>query len=559
MKLNKKGFTLIELIVSLGLLSIIMVFMINLFMEARLMFNDSRNISMFETDKRYIIKTLSTDLSDYTIESVNATDEKIDFTFKELGTTKTLEIQKSGNKTYLFYGCKTACNNQEKLISNYKKLLPEGSVVGKFSFRAATEITKFGWVKLPITVAGKTENLNVYYSYKEVDTYESYFMVDKLQTMVKGSNENSTEVINKGTDSATGCTQTLAYDGTVDNNLRYVGKNPCNYVVFNDERPGTETIYRIVNKATGEDAWGEMFENLASCNAVYTPNFASNYNNYECRALNEVMGRWRIIGIMNNVDDGTGRKETRIKLVRNEYIGLYSWDVSTDDGFETNDWSQAALKNELNGDYLNANLSANTMWWDGHSTGGKVEFDYTKRLKASAQAQIGDVKWHLGGMTTEMNNLIPSTMYTKERGTEVYGNPTGTCNDGACPRATSWTGKVALIYPSDYGFATAGGATTSRNSCVNNLPLYWDNSLDSWTNSRYNDCKLNNWIPVAPLHRTLTPLSNDKYGLQTIYLAGSIGSLGAAYPRPVFPSVYLKSSVVTTGGSGTVNDPYILS
>ena len=33
-------------------------------------------------------------------------------------------------------------------------------------------------------------------------------------------------------------------------------------------------------------------------------------------------------------------------------------------------------------------------------------------------------------------------------------------------RPTKWTGKIALAYPSDYGYATAGGTTTNRASCL---------------------------------------------------------------------------------------------
>ena len=70
---------------------------------------------------------------------------------------------------------------------------------------------------------------------------------------------------------AKGETDELAYDGTADNNLRYVGANPNNYVLFNNEL-------------------------------------------------------WRIIGVMNNIDDGIGNKETRLKIIRSESIGKYSWD-----------------------------------------------------------------------------------------------------------------------------------------------------------------------------------------------------------------------------------------
>ena len=97
----------------------------------------------------------------------------------------------------------------------------------------------------------------------------------------------------------------LVYDETSDNNLRYIGSNPNNYVWFNDEL-------------------------------------------------------WRIIGVMNNIDDGTGTKETRLKIIRNEPIGEFSWDnKATGVGTSTieygsNNWSDSALQIVLNsGAYWN--------------------------------------------------------------------------------------------------------------------------------------------------------------------------------------------------------------
>ena len=57
----------------------------------------------------------------------------------------------------------------------------------------------------------------------------------------------------------------------------------------------------------------------------------SNPRYYECRKRTEVYGGWRIIGVMNNVDNGEGVKETRIKLIRTDKLGYYSWDSS--DGY----------------------------------------------------------------------------------------------------------------------------------------------------------------------------------------------------------------------------------
>ena len=145
---------------------------------------------------------------------------------------------------------------------------------------------------------------------------------------------------------------------------------------------------------------------------------------------------------MNNVDDGTGVTETRIKLIRATSLGNYSWDTSdssVNSGYGVNDWTGADLMTELNGDYLNTSLNTNTTWYNGPGNQKTASFNYTDRLSQSAQNQIGDAKWYLGGFRYSQADEIPSTMYTKERGTQVLGNPTGICDDGACPRATEWT------------------------------------------------------------------------------------------------------------------------
>ena len=49
---------------------------------------------------------------------------------------------------------------------------------------------------------------------------------DTIQNLVAGEPTNTTDVITKTAPSGANCTNTLAYDGTADNNLRYVGANP---------------------------------------------------------------------------------------------------------------------------------------------------------------------------------------------------------------------------------------------------------------------------------------------------------------------------------------------
>lgn len=49
-----------------------------------------------------------------------------------------------------------------------------------------------------------------------------------------------------------------------------------------------------------------------------------------------------------------------------------------------------------------------------------------------------------------------------------------------------WFGKVGLMYPSDYIYATAGGTTTDRASCLAVSNNKWYNSVS--------DCKKNDYL-----------------------------------------------------------------
>jgi len=352
--------------------------------------------------------------------------------------------------------------------------------------------------KIKVSISG-TDKCNLYF-----DPTARKVITD----LVGNAPTNSTNVITATAPSGATCTNTLAYDGTTDNNLRYVGTNPCNYVSFNSENDGA--------------------------------------------------GAWRIIGIMNNIDDGTGNTETRIKLVRATTIGTYSWDSSDgtiNSGNGVNDWSYADLKNELNGDYLDLTLTANpTNWYNGQSNAQTGEFDINKRLGATAQGMIGNAKWNLGGGSYGTNNanLITSTSYVKERDTVTWST-SHTCEDGACPRTTEWVGKVALPYPSDYGYATAGGTTTTRANCIGTVTLY------SWNSSDYTDCKNNDWLKSpSGYYWLLTPYNGVADEALETYSGGFVRTTKLYNAYNVRPTVYLKSNIAITGGNGTTTSPYTL-
>ena len=318
------------------------------------------------------------------------------------------------------------------------------------------------------------------------------FGVDKILKLATGSSSSSTEIITKSAPEGSTCTNTLAYDGTEDNNLRYVGNDPCNYVSFNNEL-------------------------------------------------------WRIIGVMNNVDDGTGKKEVRLKLVRNDSLGTYSWDSSSssiNSGWGINDWTQADLKNELNGDYLNTNINENQYWYDYQNNQKNGIYDYTKAITNTAQNMIGDSVWYLGGAIDSSNNASAANFYRYERGTTVWGNPSGICNDGYCPRSLDWTGKVALLYPSDYAFAVGGNIRAS----------YITQNLRDFGAA----IKDNNWLYNGKSYFFLTPSSYNAYRTYIVYVDGFVGGHHTGEIFYVYPSIYLKTNILIISGDGSINNPYIL-
>ena len=310
---------------------------------------------------------------------------------------------------------------------------------------------------------------------------------DVLSYVKKNANSSSSDIYTVPGISSDSCTYTLAYDGTSDNNLRYVGKNPCNYVTFNGEKAG-----------------------------------------------------WRIIGILNTPEG------QRMKLIRTDSIGSYSWDNkvsgtgSSTSEYGSNDWTDSTLKEVLNnGAYYNKTSGTCPSEQNGTTT----SCDFTSNgLTEAAKNQIDTITWKLGGIGDyqSSSNGLASHWYTYERGTTVY---TG--------RPTEWQGKVGLMYPSDYGYASIGGKTNSRTVCLDNV-YYWD--LHSNT---YGDCIENNWLyKFYDFQWTLAP--NSSYS-STVFVVGVYGGVNDNYAylqNAVRPSVYLISKTSILGGEGTLENPY---
>ena len=301
---------------------------------------------------------------------------------------------------------------------------------------------------------------------------------ETITTLVSGANTSSTDVYTVPNKTSDSCTYTLAYDGTSDNNLRYVGANPCNYVTFNGEKAG-----------------------------------------------------WRIIGILNTPEG------QRMKLIRTNSLGDLSWDY-TSTGSYSNDWTTSTLQTLLNsGAYYNRTTG---QYYNNSTTATTLDFT-NNGLTEAAKNQIDTITWKLGGTANydSSSNGLASHWYTYERGTTVY---TG--------RPTEWPGKVGLMYPSDYGYATSGGTSMNRASCLAKELFNWDGA---------SDCKNNDWLYNSRnLQWTVSPsaLSSRANLVFFVFDDGRVYASVAPNAGLVRPSVYLISKTSILGGEGTLENPY---
>ena len=365
-----------------------------------------------------------------------------------------------------------------------------------------------------------------------LDDLNNETKVLKSKIIIKGVPSNEKETLaNRVTSLSKTDTVNLATDDA-DNNIRYIGKDPSNYVYFN----------------------------------------CSDYSNPSA----DTCELWRIIGVFNNVTKSDGSKENLVKIIRADSLGDYSWDdkqqgvgTSTSD-HGSNDWTDSQLMMMLNPTnylklgYTNSNdiisLGSQQLYskMGSYYNGTKgcspaeiasgasfscteVDFTSTGLKNDTTRNAIEEVVWNLGGSST-YNDITPSMFYERERGTTVYAG-----------HATTWTGKVGLMYPSDYGYATSGGTTKDRATCL-------AKKLIMWGDSDFSDCNGNDYLfDTNNTQWTLAPYSaDDADGVFYVRDDGLVGDFHVYDFDAVRPALFLKSSILLDKGTGESSNPYTL-
>ena len=281
-----------------------------------------------------------------------------------------------------------------------------------------------------------------------------------------------------------------------ENGLRYEGADPKNYICLDNKKSGTCSSSSLL---------------------------------------------FRIIGLFDeDTSDGTNSSSSK-KLLKvidtNNYGGSTGKYWSGSSSNKSNNWSKSTLKTELNGTYLTTLLG-------------------TSNVNSKLSSAIANAKWHLGGAnsTSESNYLIQKitteNYYKAER--SPYAT-SGTLQNLYSGNPEYVFAKVGLMYPSDYGYASVGGTTTSKKNCR-------AKELYNWDSSSYSDCKNNDWVYKS---QSISWGSNKNEWLISPNASGSnnasyLNSYGYVYAYnrvfsnqfAVRPTFYLDSIILKIVGTG---------
>ena len=278
------------------------------------------------------------------------------------GVSTTFVMKNNSTTNNLNYEIKldvTSISNELKNESFKYTLLKDNKVVQTGNLKNA--------------VNGKTLILNTGLLAKgSTSNYKLYFWID-------GNIENSSSMMNKSLVGKIDIGEKTTYINNLYNNST---KTP---VVNNSITYHYDTKNNLMQDTAG--------------NIRYYGASPNNYIYFNCDSYPSTNCElWRIIGVF----DG------KIKLMRNEIIGAYSWDTSAssvNSGYGVNEWSQADLMKLLNpghesesvGGSLYYNSKSGTCYNNSKYATTSCNFTSTGIKNDTTRNMIAETTWNLGG------------------------------------------------------------------------------------------------------------------------------------------------------------------
>ena len=453
MKKNKSGFTLIELLAVIVILAVILVIAIPRILDVI----DESKLDSIKSSARMIINSA---------EKKNMID-KVNGSTEEVTCDNSVKLSKED-----YESCKITIDEEGKATIN---LVGKGKFDGYKCIGTNDNLncTKTESLKLP---ANAVQYIEYLYSNEETRTSNG-----------------------------------LKKDNTEDENIRYYGSDPNNYVRFNNEL-------------------------------------------------------WRIIGVFeNNV------KLVRSESLGN--LSWDSSESSVNDGWGVNQWGESTHEDGSYYEGADLQVYLNKMYYGGDTTitcyGGinnKTTTCPTNTLDNTAKSLIDNHTWNTGApndsklydSTPGLYDTVP--FYKAERGKETgkICNGRDYCND-TVTRKTEWTGYIGLPYVTDWAYASG------ENICETNMNEGYYAGASSPDEAFANAvCKNNNWMNYGSTYNDTTwfmsPDANPNLANNVwfVYGAGAAEYDIAANSNAAVPSIYLKSNVLIESGTGTSSNPYTL-
>ena len=108
--------------------------------------------------------------------------------------------------------------------------------------------------------------------------------------------------------------------------------------------------------------------------------------------------------------------------------------------------------------------------------------------------------------------------------------------------------------PADYGYATSGGNSVNRETCLNT-------KLYAWEVSGVTECKNNDWLYNSNNSQwTIMPSANSYFAYNVFFVnqSGFVVGYYVASAFHVHPVVYLKADTKIISGDGTLDNMFVV-
>ena len=310
-------------------------------------------------------------------------------------------------------------------------------------------------------------------------------------------------------------------------------KNNNNTITYNYATSVNLMNDRLGSMSTGIDAGNIRYYGASPNNYIYFN--CDDYSN-QTSSTCEI---WRIIGVF----------DSKVKIMRNESIGSYSWDnkntnTGAEDNMGKNNWTDATIMKILNQGYESE--TGGSLYWNRKNDtcySGNSGTDTTQKTKNCYMSNVGLKNEVTKNMISVGNYSLLGWNNNQIYSNQIYNYEIltgGVYNEAT--RDKVWTGKISLPYPSDYGYAV------DFSKCRNDLQHYSDST-----------CTGNNWMFSSASQWLLT--SNSSYS-RSVWVVNSSGGVEYYYAyseNSIRPVLFLDSKLIIESGDGSSSAPYQLS